>query len=275
VLDIASPTCLQWARFSFGENAISFASADVDWLGLLETRYREFRDASASACFTVRFEPTAVAFPPDLEGPLAVHQEELRCRRTPAGFRVDTETSSCDIDLIGREAVLRGPAAMYPLDNLLRYLLPLLWKDGVIVHAAALLARDGGGLIASGASGAGKSTLARLASGQSLCDELAAIRVEGERPGVVSLPFWESRPGRAGLRAILLLEHGERHRLEPLRPEAALRRLATHILWPVWDETAMARSFAHLARLVEAVPAFVFHFAPRPDALRFLEEELR
>jgi hypothetical protein len=98
--------------------------------------------------------------------------------------------------------------------------------------------------------------------------------MDGGAPVVVSLPFWNSRPGSAALRAILLLEHGDDHRLEPLSPGGALRRLSTQILWPVWNETAMARTFAHLSRLVESVPAFVFSFAPRPDAISFLEEEI-
>jgi hypothetical protein len=273
MIELTSETAARSAIFSFGEILLRFESADSHWLGLLERRYRGFSGNSA-AHLTVRFEPTTVELPRDLPSPLAVHQEELRCRPTPAGYRVETETSSCDIDLVAREAVLRGPSAMYPLDNLLRHVLPLLWRDGVMVHAAALVARDGRGLVASGPSGAGKSTLARLAAERSLCDELAAIRMDGSGPVVVSLPFWESRPGSAGLRALLVLERGDRHSLEPLAPGAALRRLSTQILWPVWNETAMARSFVHLSRLVESVPAFVFSFAPRPDALRFLEEEI-
>jgi hypothetical protein len=72
----------------------------------------------------------------------------------------------------------------------------------------------------------------------------------------------------------LHLEHGARHRLEPLRPEDALRRLATQVLWPVWDEAAMARSFAFLTELAEKVPAFDFSFAPTEDVWDFIDKEV-
>jgi hypothetical protein len=274
MIDLTHETAVSSAGVSFGEIPFRFETADSRWLGLLESRYRAFLKEGEAPGFTIRFSPTAAALPGDLASPLAVHLEELRCRPTTSGYRVETETSSCDIDLLAREAELRGPSAMYPLDNLLRHLLPILWRDGVIVHAAALAAEDGRGILASGPSGAGKSTLAELAFDRSLCDELSAVRMDGGEALVVSLPFWKSRPGRASLRAILLLEHGGRHRLEPLSPGAALRRISTQILWPVWNEKAMARSFAHLSRLVESVPSFVFSFAPRPDAIAFLEEQI-
>jgi hypothetical protein len=89
-----------------------------------------------------------------------------------------------------------------------------------------------------------------------------------------SLPFWESRPGRARLRAVLHIGHGTRHRLEPLRPEEALRRLATLILWPVWNESAMARSFVYLTEIVETVPAFDLSFAPTGDVWDFIDKEV-
>jgi hypothetical protein len=274
MIELSSETAVQSASFSLGELPFRFETTDSHWLGLLERRYSGFPAESDAVSFTIRFAPTAVTLPGDLASPLAVHLEELRCSPAPYGYRVETETSSCDIDLLARRAEIRGPSAMYPLDNLLRHLLPILWRDGVIVHAAALVAAGGRGILASGPSGAGTSTFAGLAADRSLCDELSAVRLDGRAPLVVSLPFWKSRPGRAPLHAILVLEHGGRHRLEPLSPGAALRRLSTQILWPVWDETAMARSFAHLSRLVESVPSFVFSFAPRPDAIAFLEEQI-
>ena len=162
---------------------------------------------------------------------------------------------------------------MYPLDNLLRHLLPLLWDEGVLVHGAFLTRRSGGGLLAGGPSGAGKSTLSRLASAHALCDELTAVRIEKAEVHLISLPFWESRPGRAPLDALFFLSHGATHRLIPLRPEQTLRRLVPLVLWPVWDEMAMASAFAHVTRLSESRPAFELAFAPRPDVWEFIEKE--
>jgi energy-coupling factor transporter ATP-binding protein EcfA2 len=154
------------------------------------------------------------------------------------------------------------------------HLLPLLWEEGLLVHSALVADDAGSGVLACGPSGAGKSTLARLARGRALSDELAAVKLEGRQPISVALPFWESRPGRARLRAVLHIGHGTHHRLEPLLPEEALRRLATLILWPVWNESAMARSFAYLTEIVETVPAFDLSFAPTGDVWDFIDKEV-
>jgi hypothetical protein len=261
---------------AFGDVPVRFESADRKWLGFVERRYGSFRDASAGTPFVVRFEPTDAALPERLPTPLAVHLEALRMETTRNGYRVRSETTLCEIDLDGRRARLQGPSAMYPLDNVLRHLLPLLWEAGVIVHAAALKDSNGRGLLACGPSGAGKSTIAALAGARALSDELAAVRLGlGEEGNVlVSLPFWTARPGRASLAAILFLGHGDSHRLVPLSREAALKRLATQILWPVWDETATERSFDHLVRIVETTPAFDLSFTPDGSVVRFLEEEV-
>jgi hypothetical protein len=163
---------------------------------------------------------------------------------------------------------------MYPLDNLLRHLLPLIFEEGIILHAVSLANDAGEGLVACGPSGAGKSTLAELAGPNALSDELSAVEPRGDAARVVSLPYWRARPGWANLRALLFLRHDDHHRLEPLRPQDALRRLATQILWPVWDEDAMKRSFDHAATLLDSVPAFELSFAPRGDVWEFLAKEI-
>jgi hypothetical protein len=275
--DVHPSATLLAASYDFGEIPFTFESDDEAWLALLERRYRAFRATrthTGPSVFTVRFEPTRVPAPAELVTPLAAHLEAIEMRKTPEGFRVSSATTSCNIDLPSRKAHLRGPSAMYPLDNLLRHLLPLLWNEGVLVHGAFLVRRSGGGLLAGGPSGAGKSTLSRLASTHALCDELTAVRVEKADARLVSLPFWESRPGRAPLDALLFLSHGASHRLIPLSPGRALRRLVPLVLWPVWDDGAMASAFAHVTRLLESRPAFELAFAPRPDVWEFIEKEV-
>jgi len=272
--EVAEDREVSQASFAFGEVCIKFESADRTWLSYLDRRYRNFSVASRSESFVVRFEPTSAPLPPSLLTPLAAHLEAVHCEPKASGYRVRTETSQCEIDLRSRRAILRGPSAMYPLDNVLRHLLPLLWEEGLLVHSALVADAAGSGVLACGPSGAGKSTLAKLAHGRALSDELSAVKLEERGAISLALPFWVSRPGRAHLRAILHLEHGARHRLEPLRPEDALRRLATQVLWPVWDEAAMARSFAFLTELAEKVPAFDFSFAPTEDVWDFIDKEV-
>jgi hypothetical protein len=271
---VTSEAARETATFAFGEKRLVFESIDKDWLGYLDRRYGAFRtEPAAEPAFVVSFEPDGPA-PPALVTPLAAYLEPLRWHRTPDGFHLATDTSSCDVDWAARRARLRGPTAMYPLDNLLRHLLPLVFEEGILLHSALLRSTEGDGLVACGPSGAGKSTLAELASEHALCDELSAVELDQEGVTATALPYWQSRPGRAPLRALLFLRQGSRHRAEPLPREKALRRLATQVLWPVWDEGAMKRSFAHTTSLLERVPAFELTFARRADVWEFLEKEV-
>jgi hypothetical protein len=262
------------ASFAFGEVHLRFESASRTWLSYLDRRYGRFAEPLRDDSFVVRFEPTSGSVPPDLVTPLAAHLESVRCEPMESGFRVRTDTSECDIDLDSRRAVLSGPPAMYPLDNVLRHLLPLLCENGLLFHSALATDSEGRGILASGPSGAGKSTLARLARGRALADELAAVDLAGAVPTAIALPFWESRPGRAPLRAILHIGHGADHRLRTLRPEEALRRFSGQVLWPVWSEAAMARSFAFLTEMMETVPAYDLEFSPANDVWEFIEREI-
>jgi hypothetical protein len=274
MIEAVEERAIAQASFAFGEVPIRFESSDGTWLSYLDKRYRKFSIEPRNESFVVSFEPTPLPLPDALVSPLAVHLEDLRCEPVPGGYRVSTETSRCEIDLRSRRATLRGPKALYPLDNVLRHLLPILWDRGLIVHSALIADADGGSVLACGPSGAGKSTLAKLARGRALSDELAAIQLEAGRATSVSLPFWEARPGNARLRAILHIGHGAHHRLQALGPEESLRRLATQVLWPVWDEPALARSFAFLTRVAKAVPAFDFRFTPTEDLCDFIDEEV-
>jgi hypothetical protein len=260
--------------FAFGDICLEFESTDTAWLSLVERRYGSFGCEPETDSFVVRFEPTPAALPAGLPTPLAAHVEAVDCERTVTGYRVTTATSACEIDFHSRRAILRGPAAMYPLDNVLRHLLPLLWEDGIIVHSALVDDGAGCGLLACGPSGAGKSTLAELARGRSLSDELAAVRLDGSGATSIALPFWKARRGSVRLRAVFHLAHAPFHRLEPLRPETAVRRLVAQVLWPVWDEGAMARSFGYLTDLAETVPAFELGFTPTEDVWEFIGKEL-
>jgi hypothetical protein len=262
------------ASFAFGDIPLRFESADRAWLSYLDRRYRSFSVAPSSDSFVVRFETTSAPLPPALVTPLAAHLEAVHCEPTSVGYRVSTETSRCEIDLGARRAILRGPSAMYPLDNVLRHLLPLLWEDGLIVHSALVADGDGRGVLACGPSGSGKSTIARLSNGRALADELAAVRIESQGVTAVGLPFWESRPGSARLRAVLHLRHGATHHLERLRSEEAMRRLASQVLWPVWDRAAMARSFDYFIEMARSVPAFDLSFAPTADVWDSIDKEV-
>lgn len=107
-----------------------------------------------------------------------------------------------------------------------------------LVHSSAVIV-DGQGFLFVGPSGAGKSTVARLSAGRHvLGDEMNLLL---PRPGggwdVAGTPFnglfRAKRPGRAPLRAVLLLAHGPRHELCEVDPAEAVAVLGGEIVPPV------------------------------------------
>ncbi|TDI38289.1 MAG: hypothetical protein E2P02_20845 [Acidobacteria bacterium] len=261
---------LRSGPYRFGETSFIFESSDNTWLGYLDKRYDTFRSTSSQNTFTLDFESTTDRIPEGMTSPLATHVEahEIEPRRN--GFLVRTATVSATVDLEARRATLQGPRAAYPLDNLLRYLLPALSEQGVLFHSAALE-----GVIACGPSGAGKSTLASFAGKRALCDELCAVRGNAEgHYRATSLPYWQARPGSTKLQAVLLLRHATRHRLRRVSTSEALRRLSTEILWPVEISSAMERALDQISGLVQSVPVFELAFANDPSAWDFIEEHV-
>ena len=258
------------AVYRFGETSLVFESTDGTWLDLLARRFHAFRNDADTPGFVVRFECSQEPKPRGMSSPFATYLEKPHIEPGPCGFTAVTRTVVADVDLGARRAHLRGPCALYPLDNLLRYLLPALHEQGVLLHAAALE-----GLVACGPSGAGKSTLARLVGEHALSDELCAVRRTPDgRFRVTSLPFWRARPGSAELRALLFLRHGEAHRLERLSTSEALKRLTTQILWPIALDDAMEALLTRVALLIERVPAFELAFSPSADVWEYIQEQV-
>jgi hypothetical protein len=260
--------------FRFGNTSLAFASSDTTWLSYLSQRYSAFADPTPESVFEVHFESTTPDRPQQLTSPLSTHVEVPVIARRPSGFTAKTATTSAEVDLDQRRAALRGPRALYPLDNLLRHLLPSLGEQGALVHGATL-ANGERGVLACGPSGAGKSTLARLAGEHALCDELSAVHasLKGEYR-LSSLPFWQARPGSVELTAVLLLRHGRQHHLAPLSKAEAMRTLSQQVLWPVEVPPAMDRTLGHVSALIEAVPVLEFAFAPDPSAWDFITNQV-
>ena len=256
--------------YRFGETSLVFQSSDRTWLGYLDARYDAFRSTSKENTFILDFESTTDRIPEGMTSPLATYVEAHHIEPRPNGFLARTATASAIVDLDARRATLRGPRAAYPLDNLLRYLLPALSEQGVLFHGAALE-----GVIACGPSGAGKSTLASLAGKHALCDELCAVRSDPEgHYRATSLPYWQARPGSTKLEGVLLLRHATRHRLRRISASEAIRRLSTQTLWPLEVSNAMERALDQFSGLVQSVPVFELAFAKEASAWDFIEEHV-
>lgn len=113
-----------------------------------------------------------------------------------------------------------------------------LEQPGWLVHSSAVIA-GGQGFLFVGPSGAGKSTAARLSAAHHvLGDEMSLLLPRaGGGWDLAGTPFnglfRGKRPGRAPLRAVLLLEHGPRHELSEAPAAEAVAVLGGEIVPPV------------------------------------------
>ena len=239
---------------------IVLSASDPAWLPFVRERYAQFI-ADEEPEFTVDLvtdpAPTGGARCP--EPGIAWPRED-----GDEAFAIRGPSVLVEADLRRARGVVRGAPAAVGIDVLLRHLLPALVRDGLVLHSAGL-ADAGAAWACCGPSGAGKSTLAALLPERALCDELVALRLDGERFVLESLPFRRARPAALPLRGICCLRHAPVHRRVRLDPSMAARRLARVGPWPSYSPTAMRSSFAALARLVEVCPVYELGFAPTPD----------
>jgi len=256
--EVARDTCSR--RFDFGGIPAEFSSDDVRWLAQLGLRYSGFETRSRPT-LRVRYDvvPGRKPLPDRPCGELQpiAGSDGTHLELEGPGFKVSA-------DLATGAAVIAGPRHTYPVDAVMRELLPLLTRDSLVMHTA--LVSDGTRAWAcAGPSGAGKTTLAALLGERALCDELAVVTIGRGGIEARSLPYWNARPGRAPLAGIHLLRHGPVHRRTRLAPEAAARRLLAQVAWPTRFPDALARAFAVFGAIAERVPVWELEFAPRAD----------
>jgi hypothetical protein len=166
----------------------------------------------------------------------------------------------------------------YSTDSVLRIVhsLHLAGCGGFLVHAASAIHR-GHALLFSGVSGAGKTTLMRLAPSAMvrLTDEISYVRARGPGYGAYGTPFTGelNTPGAnraAPISALYFPEHARQHRIEPLAPAVAARKLMRNVLFFV-NEPALTRElFRSVMEFVSAVPSFELAFAPEPSVWSLL-----
>lgn len=239
-----------------------FDSTEPRLTAALRRRFGAFTTARAAA-FSVTCAVTRPA-PAGLLAPTEARSEPHELHPTARGFRIRGATFDAEADLAARTMEVSGPPAAYPLDIALRYLLPLVFPAGLVVHGAAL-AGPAAGFLCAGASGSGKSTLAGLLPDRALCDEQAVV-VRGLGGWELrSLPFWRARPGRAPLTAVALLRHGARNSWSRLDPPEAVRRISAHVSWPVARPAAMPTALDTVSRLATEVAVAELAFRPAAD----------
>jgi len=165
----------------------------------------------------------------------------------------------------------------YPLDQVLSW--GLLTRCGGVVMHAALIERNGRGLVLAGRSGAGKSTLAALCRGQGwrgLNDDRAILYQPNDAPMAAGTPWHGTgllaEPDEVPPAAILLLEQADEERLERMPPRTAKLELLCSTSIPWFEDRWAPDALQALDRLVESIPVYRFCFTKTADAAAALDD---
>jgi hypothetical protein len=244
-----------------GGCATALESADAAWLDVAAERFGGF-ETNDEPRWGFRYEVADGS-------PGAGTGDRLLLVDRPSGFSLLSPGFRADVDLESREVRVTGPRSIGALNLVLRYALPSLVADGLVLHGIGIV--DGArGWVCAGPSGAGKSTLAGLAGDRAVCDELVAVRLVDGDWRLDALPFWKARPASLPLAGVCLLRHGPRQERTRLDKAAAFRAVGSNVLWPTYAPAEMEQRFSLLANFVDRVPAFDLAFAPTPDVLKEL-----
>ena len=168
------------------------------------------------------------------------------------------------------------PPLLHPVDRVL-FMGVLAHRGALIVHSCGWSC-NGISVLFPGVSGAGKTTLCRqlMAAGQGrilsddrvvLCEGPAGFRACGTPwPGDAKQARNESAP----LAALGFIEQAPEHRLTPIPPAEALRRLMEAASIPWYSSALRDLVLPLVARLVSTVPAYRVGFRPDPGVFDVL-----
>ena len=147
----------------------------------------------------------------------------------------------------------------------------MVMRDGLPLHAA-LVKKDGFGVIFLGPSGMGKSTQAKL-----WAQYLGADFLIGDRPGLRKIDGkwigfgmpWDGkdaiyRQASVPVRALIWLEQAKENRITPMSPIQAMSVMLKQAMMPVWDDTAMDGATELMGKLAREIP--MVHLRCLPDA---------
>jgi hypothetical protein len=150
----------------------------------------------------------------------------------------------------------------------------LAQQHGALVHSAGA-GIDGNGFIFTGHSDVGKSTLARLFEPYRtiipISDERVAVRSSVHGFSIFGTP-WHSdakiaRNACFPLKAIFFLHQGGENNISPCTLSKSVRQFLPQIMIPWYDTEYVQRLMDMSEKILEAVPAFDFHFRPDESAV--------
>ncbi len=249
-----------------GRLPIAVQSDDPAYVRILERRFARFQCNPAAA--VARLELT-VAEPSFSKG----DDDELKVERVGTQWTMRRGDFAAQWNPTERRGQVRSLPFHYALDSVLRIVHSLVLAEsgeGFLLHSASVI-RNGRAFLFSGVSGAGKTTISRLAPADAtlLSDEISYVRLLGERYYAFGTPFAgdlgvSGENVMAPLHTIYFLNKGERNRISPVSPAAAVSTLLRNVLFFADDESLVATVFQTACEFVSRVPVFELTF--RPDA---------
>ena len=165
------------------------------------------------------------------------------------------------------------PPLLHPVDRVLSMGV-LANRGGFIVHSCGWSC-NGKSVLFPGVSGAGKTTICRqlMAAGQGivLSDDRVILREGADGFRACGTPWpgdaKQARNEAAPLAAICFIEKLPEHRLLPIRPAEALRRLLEAASVPWFSSALQDHVLPLVERLVSTVPAYRLGFHPEPGVI--------
>jgi hypothetical protein len=146
-------------------------------------------------------------------------------------------------------------------------------RDGMPLHAA-LVEKDGYGVVFLGPSGMGKSTQAKL-----WVEHQGADFIIGDRPGLrridgqwigFGMP-WDGKDNikqqkQVPIRALISLEQAPENSIRRLTKQEAMNVLLNQVMMPMWDDAAMSLLTPLMGQLASEVPFYHLKNLPNREA---------
>ncbi len=181
------------------------------------------------------------------------------------------------------ERIRRWMRPKFPMSSAIRVACEagMTMRDGMPLHAA-LVEKDGYGVVFLGPSGMGKSTQAKL-----WVEYQGADFIIGDRPGLrcidgqwmgFGMP-WDGKDRimqqkQVPIRALISLEQAPENSIRRLTKQEAMNVLLNQVMMPMWDDAAMALLMPLMGRLATEIPFYHLKNLPNREATELTRETI-
>ena len=181
------------------------------------------------------------------------------------------------------ERIRRWMRPKFPMSSAIRAACEagMTMRDGMPLHAA-LVEKDGYGVVFLGPSGMGKSTQAKL-----WVEHQGADFIIGDRPGLrcidgqwigFGMP-WDGKDRimqqkQVPIRALISLEQAPENSIRRLTKQEAMNVLLNQVMMPMWDDAAMALLMPLMGRLATEIPFYHLKNLPNREATELTRETI-